>query len=268
VVDLAFGMESGVSRIPLLIHTMGKCGSKSIELACARLERYEPIHTHYFGPGLDAIIARWEKDFGGVTRHMRSALRVRRDILEPGVPFRMITATRDPLARNVSAFFENLKAYGFRPDEMHRAQEMTRVFQERYPHDRPARWFDEEVRNVLGLDVFAEPFDPGAGHRAYRVGGSAVLVLQVELPDERKAEALRAFLDEPAIEVVPANEGGARDYSEAYRRFRDLASFDAPFVEAMYSSTYARHFYSAGQIASFRARWVVRGGAAAQGAAP
>ena len=273
-----------MTRTPLLIHTMGKVGSTTIAHACKRLDSYDTAHTHCLSPRIVEIVEKWNRDHGGPKRHMLNALRVRREVLETGRPFKLITATRDPLARNVSAFFQNLDSHGFGKREVIVAglvsryphvsailrrlgisrlvdpvNDMVATFMRNYPHSQPARWFDAEIRDVLGLDLLAAAFDPEVGHATYSIGASSVLVLQVELPDERKEAVLRDFLDAPDLRLEATNVGSQKRYAKAYRRFRAGIAFDTEFLDEIYGSRYARHFYSAQQLEGFGARWRVRG---------
>jgi len=135
---------------------------------------------------------------------------------------------------------------------------MVATFMGNYPHSQPAHWFDEEIRDVLGLDLLAEPFDPEVGYATYAIGASSVLVLQVELPDERKETVLRDFLQAPSLRLERSNVGSEKRYANVYQRFRAGIEFDTEFW-TRYGSRYARHFYSAHQLEGFRARWRVRG---------
>lgn len=71
-----------------------------------------------------------------------------------------ITAVRDPVERNLSAFFQNL------PEGDHSPARLFDRFLETYPHDLPVTWFEDEFRRFLDIDVPALPFDKTA--RLYR----------------------------------------------------------------------------------------------------
>jgi len=106
---------------------------------------------------------------------------------------------------------------------------MVATFMGNYPHSQPAHWFDEEIRDVLGLDLLAEPFDPEVGYATYAIGASSVLVLQVELPDERKETVLRDFLQAPSLRLERSNVGSEKRYANVYQRFRAGIEFDTEF---------------------------------------
>jgi len=273
-------------RTPLLIHSMGKVGSKTIEHACKRLECFDVFHTHALSR---MVLEECCRQHDKLKPHMRNGLRVRREVLETGHPFKLVSATRDPLARNVSAFFQNLETYGFGKREIDAANgivaalvsryprlsaflrslgisrlvdpvnDMVAMFMRNFPHSEPAYWFDAEIRDVIGIDLLAEPFDPEVGYATYAIGASSVLVLQVELPDARKEAVLRDFLQTPSLRLEQSNVGSQKGYAKAYRRFRAGIEFATEFLDEIYGSRYARHFYSAQQLEGFRARWRVRG---------
>ena len=105
---------------------MGKVGSKTIEHACKRLDCFDVSHTHALSP---MIVEEWGRQHDGLKPHMWNSPRMHREVLEPGRPFKLITATRDPLARNVSAFFQNLDSHGFGKREV-----IMAAFVSRYAH--------------------------------------------------------------------------------------------------------------------------------------
>ena len=47
-------------------------------------------------------------------------------------------------------------------------------------------------------------------------------------------------------------------YARAYEEFTSRIRFDESFLETMYGSRFARHFYSDAERDAFRSRWLAR----------
>jgi hypothetical protein len=189
--------------------------------------------------------------------------------LERGERWRVITLTRDPVARNVSSFFQigqaqcllGLSRTGPLPpvaDEV--VERLGDLFLERFSgHDAPLTWFDDELKAVLGFDAYATPFPARQGYAIYESDRIDVLVLRVEDLRVRAEQALQEFLGVERFELVDANTAEEKNYSALYRRFVETVDLPDTYLRRMYDSKYARHFYTEGERAAFRSSWE-RGG--------
>jgi hypothetical protein len=196
---------------------------------------------------------------GRVPAHDRLGLRLRRALVDRGERPAVVTLVRDPVARNLSSFFEHLDAiYGrARAEETVSPERMARDFLGRYTHREPLTWFDDEMRPVLGIDVYAHRFC-ASGHQTIHAPSCDLLILKSELPNPAKGDALAAFLGVDGIAVRDENRTDQKRKGEAYRRFVAAVQLDAPYLDMMFESRYARHFYTAEERASFRQRYVAR----------
>jgi hypothetical protein len=71
-----------------------------------------------------------------------------------------------------------------------------------------------------------------------------------------REEAIRRFAGLPYFELATLNSGEDKPYREAYRRFRKQFRTQVEFVDQLYGSRFARHFYSSDELKGFRDRWV------------
>ena len=72
-------------------------------------------------------------------------------------------------------------------------EELKRLFITNYPHDIPLTWFDEQMNDRFGIDVYAQPF-PKYGIATYSNQNVQLLVMRSELSNQTKAEAVVKFL--------------------------------------------------------------------------
>lgn len=273
-------------RPPILVYQMGKVGSSSVRNSLL-LHGVSPVlHFHSFFP-----VRNWSAEDAPVDDAHRDDLRKeieqeRRAYREAPLLQRLnvryrewaynkrvfdryvrgdrradvVTLVRDPIAANISMFFQLFREYtGARyvPGKFSTAK-LVEVFRNEYPHARPLTWLDAELRAHLGIDVFETPFPKERGHATIEKRNFRLLLLKCEIPDEAKRMALEEFLDLEGLAMVRSNVGEQKAYAEQYREFRQRMVFPDEFLDDMYGSRYARHFYDESEIAGFRAKWAER----------
>ena len=167
---------------------------------------------------------------------------------------------RDPVATNVSGLFHNhlwwpaaLKAQ-CAESSPGCLDALGRYFLHSYPHDVPDKWFDMEVRALYGVDVYAQPFDPQRGYAVYHSDTADVLLLKLEMLSQA-APAVRDFLGLSAFELVESNTAEDKSYADLYKAFRRQMHLPQGYLDGVYDSRFARHFYSPAELDAFRRKW-------------
>lgn len=259
----------------LLVHTMGKVGSTTISASLrARGIRQSALmfQPHFVSEEGRAFAERlaidgvggWErlvkKERSGFLRNRlldRELTRMRAQ----GERVRVITMVRDPVATNLSGLFHNhiwwpaeLKARCGRPTGDCLAA-LRQHFLDHYPHDVPNTWFDMEVRHLYDVDVYAEPFDLERGYAIYHSAFADVLLLKLEKLNQCATEAFHAFMGFDGFQLVESNTAEDKSYADLYKAFRHEMRLPADYLDAMYSTRFAAHFYTAGELTALRRKW-------------
>lgn len=258
------------ARPVVVVHQMGRVGSTTVTRALRRaLPDRHVFHTHYLNPETMrrhyAQLGRIYEVTGraGLHQHFLNA-RVLRTRLDRGVRgrWKVVSLVRDPVARTVSAFFHsftfcfpelNAPARDARDGVSHLVP--LYLGEWKFGHRFALDWFDDEIRDVLGIDVYATPFPHDDGYAIYRGATSDLLVLRLEDLDRCAGRAFREFLGLDALPLVAANRGAEHAYADVSRRFVATAELPAAYLDRMYGSRLARHFYRDAERATFRARW-------------
>jgi len=225
---------------PVIIYQMGKVGSSSVADSLARQYPGVAIHTHAFS----------QKDSNPYIRKLHQwAIRDRK-------PLRVISLTREPISRNVSAFFHNFERDTGVPFAEHNfsLQDLKALFLSNYRHQIPLQWFDKNILSNFNIDVFKSPFPP-TGSCIYTQGNVELLVIKVELTDAAKEAALRDFLRLSHFKLENTNIAARKDYNATYAAFVQQVKFPEDYISMMLSSKYARCFYSPEDLAAARLRW-------------
>ena len=242
---------------PIIVHQMGKVGSRSIEVTLKdAFPNHTVFHTHYLnrdrlarrleqGPDFELLMSRLlsERIYSGRTEGMK-----------------IVTAIREPIGRNLSAFFQNLESFldgsvegeGKPPN----VEAVVQTFVEQYPHRLPLTWLDEEIRDVFGVDLYERPFAPSKGYEIYEGDGVEILLVRVDDLSRVASTAFGEFFGREGIELRNANVGVNKRYSELYKRVDMGIVVPRDLVDVAYSSRYSTHFWSEEEIDGFRKRWL------------
>ena len=254
------------ARRPIVVFTFGKVGSTTV---LETLRRHAPrravLHVHAVTPH---AVAAGEAPYrsgraGGRPANAWRGIYVRWRWRLGRSPREVVTIVRDPVARNVSAVFQVNPAYRIFDEAMlerRDPEEMTEAFLDRFhEHDGPLTWYADEFRTAVGVDVFAAP-PPRAGRPSIlETGGARVLVMRLEDLDATGGAAIGEFLGLGPLALVTSNRSDGKFYGPAYRHYVDSLALPTEYLDRMYASRFARHFYSAAEIERFRSRWRGRG---------
>jgi hypothetical protein len=244
----------GYLNPPLFIFQMGKVGSRTITNTVET--RYRVCHFHTSGEFEKYSAMFWTKKQTG----------------ESGGYIDMITATRDPIGREVSAFFQNITnmshswGVGSREEVLAMsAEELIGKFFERWDKGaiNTTIWFDRHFKSSTGIDIYAHPFDPKTGWSIIRDGAWRVLIVRFEDINRNYLEACNAFVRQrfgesatyPAL--LPANMSDDKWYGPLMLDFKKNIRFTPEQIASQYESRYCRHFYSPEEIERMKAKWNV-----------
>lgn len=233
-----------------LVFTMGKVASTTITAglqgAGVPCDDIHSLDRGYLWP----LVARRLAQGRRPPPHARHALWHHRRLARPDPARLIITLVRDPIARNLSAFFQTLPLARIKdPDP----DALLAQFRDHYPHGTPASWFQREMAQSLGIDVYARPF-PRARLFHYRPRDHLV-IFRTDCPDPVKAAVLSQLLGRD-ITLTRANVGASKHYHALYAAVQARAQFAPAFCAPFYRSLYVRHFWTPRERQALLARWV------------
>lgn len=170
----------------------------------------------------------------------------------------VITPVREPMARNLSAFFYNFRKY-VKNWRAAKPESIQAQFMAKYDWAIPDRWF-LELDDVYRFVPYVEPFDWERGYKIYEHLGNHFLILRVEDFERVMVRALKEFV---GLDVEYKHENrtitrGGHNVVERYRLTKELP-YPKEYVDKVYEMRYVRHFYSPGDIEMFKRRWTSEG---------
>ncbi|MDY6876451.1 MAG: putative capsular polysaccharide synthesis family protein [Chloroflexota bacterium] len=230
-----------------------------------RVERTEKERQKYLGTEKMGLLRHvWQYQY--LRKRMESGF-------DGEKKWKIITLTREPVGRNIATFFENLRVelsgdryiiqsdyYGFEGIfTIGDMDKLVQLFFERLYHDRPLVYFDEELKTVFGIDVFASEFPVTKGYKIYQGEQADALLIRLESLNDCARDAFEEFLHIKDFTLINENIGSEKVYAPLYKEMKDAIILPEAYLDRMYTSKYARHFYSEEEIARFRAKWHTSG---------
>lgn len=241
----------------VLIYQMGKVGSAAIRDSLSEIG-VSNFQVHYLQEDAVAKLTAKHVDAGlKIPPHLiRSKEIISGRLLDSG-DTRIITLIRDPVSRNVSAFFQNIDSY-FPKGSWRKASSevLIQTFMDRYPHRVAITWFDSEFKKITGFDVLAADVDASKGTFTFRHGKFRILLIKVEAADADKEKAIGEFVGLTGrFQLLKTNIGDEKNYSDAYKEFKSRIMLPKEYLDLMYESALIRKFYTDGDIQKFRKKW-------------
>jgi len=251
-------------RGPVIVYQMGRVGSVSVYRPLRARGLPHPVYHVHNLVGLDelerkirAARARPALSLEQIARDREIARLIRS---HPERRWNVVSLVREPVARHVSAFFQELDEYypGIRAEyEAGRCDldALRAGFWARHARHQLDAWFDEQLKPVFGIDVFAAPFPTERGYLVARRGRTTLLLIRLEDLERCVRRAFRDAFAIPDMRVGRDNGADERWYRDLYRRFLAELVVPGSYLDEVYRSRFARHFYTPEELARFRTRW-------------
>ena len=251
----------GVRKERVLLYQMGKVGSTALSDALVE-QGYWVLHIHSLDAEVQREAVRRSLALGDLgPPSILRGFALGKQLAKVHADLPVLTAVRDPLARDLSDFFQRiaLTDEGRALIDSGRSAALLDAYlgngQFAQSLGHTLGWLDAELKRFLGVDVYAQPFDPSRGTAEYRHGSFRVLLVRAELEREAKERALSDWLGIPSVSVKRSNVSAAKAYGEAYRDFLAAVALPQYLVTSVMESKLVRHFYSDDERERMFRRW-------------
>lgn len=249
---------------PILVYQMGKVGSSSVYASLSALDLDVPVYQIHFLNNLDTY-RNWVRDNlhnnpADLTMFQLSE-QIRQEVdASPNRHWNIISLVRQPVPRGISGLFQNIgAAFPQAREKIARneltAQDVADYFVNEYFDGVPLKWFDEQVKPLFGIDVYATEFPTARGYQLYEQGNVRMLVIRLEDLNRVAAEAMHDFLCLPEFTLINKNVGEEKKYAALYKEFLQVLKLTPESLVRWHDCQYARHFYTEQELAASVARW-------------
>ena len=240
---------------PVLIYQMGKVGSSTIVRTIDKLNLREPVfHIHTLKP--DTRERAIQMELSHARRLTSNHLEVSGHLigaLSNGVfPARVITMTREPIGRAISHVFENIRRFapnakGNNSDiDLDQINDhLVQILSSSSGLANPTRWFDSELNDIYGIDVFSKPYNFDKGYTILSGPPVSSMVIRMEDLDRSLANALSDFfvIDVSDLQLEPDNIGSKKWYASALAEIKSNLKLTPDVLDSVLNTKYAQHFY-------------------------
>lgn len=168
----------------------------------------------------------------------------------------VVTPVRDPIARNISWFFEKHGGDVLQAGDILNRKISNSVVLETFTkyinQDYPLNWFDGVFKPTFGVDVYKSKF---AKTRGWSILKKRYIIVQTERMDEALPDAFEKFFGERPPMLHRAMTFETRPYGELYKEFVKTVKFPEEQIEHMYLSKFVQHFFTKKQVDAWREKW-------------
>ena len=276
--------DSRFTKPPIVVYQMGKVGSSSVVASLKQADlkyKHRIYHVHFLTPERVTYYEAKRRPFlntpyEGDLKHIWQYNHLNQQLAVVSAPhkWKVITLVRDPVARNLSTFFENIDVvpttstegqvfksveYDFEITlQNNQLAPLIDLFFEKCRHDAPLHFFDQEFKGNLGIDLYTTPFPVDRGYQIYEGDKADVLLIRLENLDQCFTQAMEEFLGPCNIPLISANIGSQKDYATTYQQFKEIIHLPQTYVDRMYNAQFTQHFYSSDEIEAFRTKWIAQ----------
>lgn len=252
---------------PVIVYQMGKVGSRSILDSLARLDNmpFSLYHTHALSAEqLEKKKKQFQNKKSPEDLQMYQGIKDAISAYRRTIPWKIITLAREPVSLFLSSVFQTmwfahgelLKSDGTIdvPMALSKLESMVRFEHGLFRYI--FTWFDMELKNVFDIDIYSYDYDFSQGYRIIIKDNIEVLVIRMEDINRSVVPAMEAFLGIDGFKLFHSNLAEKKWYAEAYKEVKSKIVLEKEVCEKIYSTKYARHFYTDKEVAGFMKKWV------------
>ena len=118
-------------------------------------------------------------------------------------------------------------------------------------------WFDWELKRNFGFDIYSEKFNQEEGYSIYNLKNEVeLMVIQLEKMNNLEI-IIGKFLGIPEFKLLKSNYGSMKEYDFIYQEFKKKIQFPKEYLDFYYQNNKGmNHFYSKEQQKVFYNKWL------------
>lgn len=248
---------ASTNQDPVLVFTMAKVGSLSVFQSLRTVTDLAVFHIH----SLDEVevqkhIALCKAN--DVYPGSRSPVfLINREVINRQRPYKVVSLFRNPIERNLSAFFEAFEIYMGAPAHLYKGslEEIEVAFHTKLNHNYCRGWFENQFINGIGIDVYQTPFDTQKGYCFISEGNKEVLLLKSSLEDNLKEKLVINFCKLESFTLKNVNITSAKKEANLYTDFKKHIKFSRAYLESQLETRYVNHFFTEDEKAALYKKW-------------
>jgi len=233
-------------EVPILVFTMAKVGSLSVYQSLKMCSTAPVFHIHTLDE--TEIVNGIQKCYAhGVFPDSRSPVSLlNKSVIQKGRPFKVISLFRNPIERNISAFFDAFEIHMGMSASRYQGniQTLEDAFYTKVNQQYAIHWYDRHFKNGIGVDVFDIPFDTQKKYKILKNDQCEILLMDSRLTDENKETVIADFCNLKTFELKNVNVTAQLKHAGLYKRFKSHIRFRESYLSEQLDSRYFNHFFS------------------------
>jgi len=235
----------------VLIYSAPKTGSLTIKKSLSEVN----ISADHFHELTDLRINESKTTDALLTKYRNDYI----EILKSRKSVKIISMVREPVSRSLSLIFHYIGHREFAISDMPQGIPFTDSVLESLTNNKGRakdlfNWFDNELKKLFGIDVYAHPFDSERGYSIIRHGNIEVLVIKLEKLNSLES-VISEFIGVPRFKLVNNNEADNKQYKYLYKQVKEVINIPRGLFDYYYKDPRMAHFYSDDEIEEFLGRW-------------
>lgn len=239
---------------PIIILTPGKVGSSSVYYTLKKKLNRPVYHVHYLTPKsiVDAEKIHLNSDRKSRPLHLIVAKHLIKKLSQKKQKMHLITIVREPVGREISAFFQNteflkntIERHDLSLNETAAREILYNKLKNNFIADLES-WFQREFKEPYNIDIFSTcKFDKNREYNIFNNEQLRLLVLRMESLSHAFPKALKEFLNfKDEISLENYNIGDQKHYSKSYAKIKKNLQLNHDVLECILNSRYVSSFYA------------------------
>lgn len=241
--DLINRMDWSVYPNSILIYQIGKVGSTTVYQALKHAN-ISTIHVHHLMKQT------------GISQIDDSTAYLVEKCRKDGV--KIISLVREPIARALSEYMQGFCRKEYLDDRCESFDietEARRWVIKSLEQNDEFEWFDREIKELTGVDVYEHAFDRERGYAWIKEGNTEILLLKLEKLDDN-IDKIGEFVGKPGIKIVSENLGKDKGSKYIYRGLQQNFNLPENIVKQQYENNIKlNHFYTQEERKAFLKKW-------------
>ena len=248
-------------NIKVILYTMGKVGTQSIEKSLNKIYGQEIMITHsmerFKYPWLKPEINK-KVPTGMAVDYFRQGTENFEQKKASGEKIKVISVVREPIARNMSAMFFMLPvllgASSDVPNVKKSENAISEYFEEMFysmiDEDFVLNWYDNEIKKHLEIDIFEYDFDKEKGYLIAEKDNISLLLMRLDKLSGL-TDVIGNFIEKDDFELLSHNVSDDFWYNDIYKEFKSKFKPAKEYIDKMYNSKFMKYFYSEEEIKGY-----------------
>ncbi|WP_299763688.1 putative capsular polysaccharide synthesis family protein [uncultured Dokdonia sp.] len=243
---------------PVLVFTMAKVGSSSVYHSLKKQSDIPCFHIHSLSIEEEEQAKAICKEKGVYPGSRSPVFILHKYLLEKERRYKVISLVRNPIERNLSAFFEAFEIHMGVPAHHFKGslQDIEKAFYEKLDHSYCKDWFDNHLKDGIGVDVYAYAFAKAKGYTMIKGNQTDILLLKTTLDDTLKSKLIGDFCGVENFTLENYNVTDAKKGATLYADFKSYIRFPKSYLESQLESKYMNHFFTEEEKEMLYEKWL------------